>query len=288
MGFMDTIWNFLGLMGTLDESGEGYEPSPVSKMLAVDSKTNYEVVDFGKKYSGAKKVLIVCTEMRYMTMENGKKFSTGNHPVETVHPLMHLVNAGFDFDICTPTGKPACIEMWAMPQKDEAFLKFFDEKVKSKVESPLSLASIAGKNIKDTYVCMFIPGGHGAMLGLPEDPNLGKMIEYFKGHDDRILMSICHGPAALLASKAEPHPYSGYKLSCFPDSIDKMTPSIGYMPGKMPWYFGEKLTASGMEISNSSADDTVVMDRGLMTGASPKASQKLGVAVAEKLLELYA
>ena len=46
-----------------------------------------------------------------MRMKNGKEFSTGNHPVETILPLLHLKEAGFNFEFVTPTGKPAVLEM---------------------------------------------------------------------------------------------------------------------------------------------------------------------------------
>lgn len=101
---------------------------------------------------------------------------------------------------------------------------------------------------------------------------------------------MCHGPAVLLVAKAEkPHPYSGYKLACFPDAIDKQTPALGYLPGKQTWYFGEKLIAEcDITIVNTGADNTFVADRKLLTGASPKACQELGKVAAEKLLEEYA
>jgi molecular chaperone Hsp31 and glyoxalase 3 len=46
-----------------------------------------------------------------MKMQNGKLFSTGNHPVEALLPMRHLRNAGFKFDIATPTGKLAANTM---------------------------------------------------------------------------------------------------------------------------------------------------------------------------------
>ena len=49
-------------------------------------------------------------------MKNGRFFSTGNHPVEALLPMLHLKNAGFEFEIATPTGKPAVFEMWAFPE----------------------------------------------------------------------------------------------------------------------------------------------------------------------------
>ena len=53
--FMDKVWTFLGLSGPLDEAGEGYEPSPFSRLVAVPSKTDYVRIEFDKKYAGNKK-----------------------------------------------------------------------------------------------------------------------------------------------------------------------------------------------------------------------------------------
>ena len=135
---VEFIKKLFDLVGELDEAGEGYKPSPLSLMLAVDSKTDFVAVDFEKKYSGKKKV------HGRAIHENGEwqEISSGNHPVEVVQPIMHLINVVFEFDVATPTGKSACIEMWALPTKDEAFLKFFNEVAKPKLDEPLSLEDI--------------------------------------------------------------------------------------------------------------------------------------------------
>lgn len=62
---------------------------------------------------------MVCTEERNMVMKKGKKFSTGNHPVEMLVPMLHYTNAGFEIDVYTPTGDPVKIEMSAMPSEDK-------------------------------------------------------------------------------------------------------------------------------------------------------------------------
>lgn len=285
---MDTVWNFLGLSAVVDndnDGGEGFMPSPFSRMLAVPKTTDYKPIEFDKKYAGDKKILVVCTELRYMECENGKKFSTGNHPVEAGVPIMHLKNAGFEFDVATPTGKPACMEKWALATKDETFMKFYNEDFFPKTEKPVSLAEVVQNKLGD-YVAIYLPGGHGAMLGLPEDPSLDKALMHFVKKEQPVV-AICHGPAALLAATS--NPWEGYRIAAFPDSIDHQTPMIGYLPGKMPWYFGEKLKEKGgMKIVNSSADATVEVDRLLFTGASPKSCQELGKVTAEKLLEMYA
>lgn len=72
------------------------------------------------------KVLISATEERYVLLENGKMFSTGNHPVEMLLPVHHLMEAGFDVDVATITGYPAKLEMWAMPSEDKTVLATYE------------------------------------------------------------------------------------------------------------------------------------------------------------------
>jgi len=60
---------------------------------------------------------------------------------------------------------------------------------------------------------------------------------------------------------------------------------IGYMPGHMPWKFGEKLNELGVSIINKKADKTCCIDRKLITGASPKAANDFGKLSAIELLK---
>lgn len=264
-----------------------FQPSPLALKLATSPKTNYDGGAYTRPYAGGdKRVLMVCTEERHMTMANGQKFSTGNHPVEMGLPMLHLLSAGFEIDIITPTGAPVIIEDWAMPQGDEAVMKLYQD-YSSAFTKPGSLDDFVSNEMTDntTYCAVFLPGGHGAMLGLPENENLGKLLRW--AHERHLFtLAICHGPAALLAAnEGGSFIYDGYKIAAFPDSVDKQTPMIGYMPGHMPWMFGEKLQELGLEIVNSKADATCHVDRRLISGASPKAANAFGRCAAETLLK---
>ena len=79
--------------------------------------------------------------------------------------------------------------------------------------------------------------------------------------------------------------YKGYKMAVFPDAIDEQTPMIGYLPGEMPSGLSEKLKSLGATIVNTESDKTVCVDRKLITGASPLASNELGKLAANTLLE---
>ena len=219
-------------------------------------------------------------------MQNGKLFSTGNHPIEALLPMLHLKNAGFDFVIATPTGKPVVFEMWAFPEKDEYVNAIYNE-YKTSFEQPQSLEDFRDNSLSDTasYAAVFIPGGHGSMLGIPEDQNVGKILNC--AHDnDLFIISLCHGPGSFLATTLNDQSFifEGYKMAVFPDSVDKTTPKVGYLPGYMPWGLSEKLKSLGANIVNTKSDKTVCLDRKLITGASPLASNELGKLAAQTLL----
>ena len=67
--------------------------------------------------------------------------------------------------------------------------------------------------------------------------------------------------------------------------MDKQGPMIGYLPGQLTWMMGEKLKAQGVTVINKKADSTCHIDRHLISGASPQASNDFGRLAAKTLLE---
>ncbi|MGP4789500.1 DJ-1/PfpI family protein [Psychrobacter sp. 1Y11] len=296
---LDKAKDTLGLEPQETESG-AYIPSKSSLKIAAPNKTNYDNTEYDNRYTGNKKIMMVCTEQQYMTMENGNKFDTGNHPVEMMVPLLHFKQAGFDVDVFTPTGDSVKVEQWAMPDKDEDVKAIYSE-YESKLNNPKSIADFVKNDMADSdeYVAIFIPGGHGAMLGLPEDYDLGELLRW--GHkNDLFTLAICHGPAALLAANLESPDsfkqddnankdfiFKGYKMVAFPTVMDKQMPKIGYLPGPMPWYFAEKLEDLGVTISNKLASGQTHQDRKLISGDGPLAANDFGKMSAKALLKEF-
>ena len=113
-------------------------------------------------------------------------------------------------------------------------------------------------------------------------------VKYFAGHTEKECISfpcvtvqehLCQLKTMEISSLAV------IRLPLFPDSVDKQTPMLGYLPGHMPYELGKELRKLGLTIVNKKADDTCHIDRNLITGASPMASNKLGRLAAEALLE---
>lgn len=256
-------------------------PSPYSLSQFTAPKSNLSGADYPNPYRGGKKILMIGADERYLLTDNGTFFSTGNHPVETLLPMYHLDKAGFAFDVATVSGNPVKFEFWAMPSEDQEIKGLF-AKYRDRFKQPLKLSEVIGEGLDD-YVAIFIPGGHGALIGLPESDDVKAVLEWAAAKD-RFVVSLCHGPAAFLAV-GDSGIYRGYKICAFPDALDAQTPGIGYMPGHLTWKFGEKLKALGFDILNEGISGAVHRDRKLLTGDSPLAGNALGKLAADTILK---
>lgn len=265
-------------------------PSPFSLSQYTASKTDFDGADYPAPYQGGKwKVLMIATDERYILMQNGKMFSSGNHPVEMLLPLYHLDAAGFEIDVATLSGNPVKLEMWAMPGEDAAVRSIY-QKLLPKLKQPHKLSElmnlVTGED--SPYLAVFIPGGHGVMAGIPQSPEVGKVLRTTTGRD-RFVITLCHGPACLLAAAVDQssgeYVYQGYEICCFPDALDEgANIEIGYMPGRLPWLVGSRLKDLGVKIVNDGITGQVHRDRNLLTGDSPLASNNLGKLAATALL----
>ncbi|WP_300523026.1 glyoxalase III HchA [Alcanivorax sp.] len=260
-------------------------PSPYSLSQFTAPKSDLSGADYPSPYTGGRwKVLVVGADERYLMTDNGTMFSTGNHPVETLLPMYHLNKAGFAFDIATLSGNPVKFEFWAMPSEDEEVKGLFS-KYRDQFKQPLKLADVVKDALGEDsdYIGVFIPGGHGALIGLPESDDMKAILEWALAND-KFIISLCHGPAAFLAAKGGPS-FSGYKICAFPDALDAQTPDMGYMPGHLTWKFGEQLTSMGFEIVNDNISGETCQDRKMLTGDSPLAGNALGKLAAKALLD---
>lgn len=263
-------------------------PSPFSLSQYTAPTTDYDGPATDARYSGGRwKVLVVATDERYMPMQNGSFFSTGNHPVETLLPLHHMQQAGYGIDVATLSGGPGKFEWWAFPGEDAA-TKSAWEATKDAFKSPQKLSAVVAAGLDD-YAAIFIPGGHGAMNGIPFSTDLRDALDFFLDQD-RLIVTLCHGPAGLLAAGVgrDANPFAGYEIVAFPDSLDRgANIDIGYLPGRMPWELGVRLQEAGIRLANDDMTGATTRDRNLLTGDSPLAANQLGKESVLALLEQF-
>ena len=265
-------------------------PSDYSLSVYTSPVTNFDGFKFENTYRGEKnKILMIASDERYLQMSNGKYFSTGNHPVETLLPMLHMDAAGFEIDIVTLSGNSVKLEMWAMPEKDENVMKLYNKYIE-KFENPVKLDRIL-ENItseNSPYSGVFIPGDHGAMINLPESREVKEVLKWAIKEDKKII-TLCHGPATLISGNIDESEFlfKNYEMTVFPDSIDEgANQEIGYMPGKLKWLLAEKLESLGAKIVNEAISGQVHIDRNLITGDSPLAANQLGIVAVDELLKM--
>lgn len=264
-------------------------PSPYSLSQYIGPKTDYDGTDFAKPYTGGKwKVLVIASDERYVPIRGGAFFSSGNHPVETLLPMHHIDAAGFELVIATRSGNPVKLEHWAMPPEDDT-IKAVYAKYRDRLRNPHKLSDLLPELTSDAspYLGVMVPGGHAAMVGLPESKSVRAALNWALDAD-RFIISLCHGPAALLAAAESPdgNPFDGYEICVFPDALDiGVNVDIGYTPGQLTWLLGERLRKAGLKIMNNDITGAVHEDRKLLTGDSPMASNALGKLAAKRLLE---
>ncbi|MFF0385736.1 glyoxalase III HchA [Streptomyces sp. NPDC004286] len=264
-------------------------PSPYSLSKYTAPKTNFEGVEHKGAYTGGRwKVLMIGTDERYLLTEDGKFFSTGNHPVEMLLPLHHMMEAGFDVDVATLSGNPVKLELWAMPEEDKAVMETY-EALKPKLKQPLKLSEVVADKLgpESDYIAVFIPGGHGAVIGLAESEDVTETLDWALAND-KYVITLCHGPAALLAAARgkDESPFDGYSLCVFPDALDTgANLEMGYLPGRLRWLVADLLERQGVTVLNSDITGQTHQDRKLLTGDSPLASNALGLLSADVLVE---
>ncbi|RQS16109.1 protein deglycase HchA [Burkholderia sp. Bp9002] len=269
-------------------------PSPYSLSMYTSSKTDFDGADYPNPYRGGKwKVLMIASDERYILTTNGKMFSTGNHPVEMLLPMVHMDKAGFEIDVATLSGNPAKLELWAMPGEDEAVQGIY-RKYLPKLKAPLKLSDVLESSLgaDSPYIAVFVPGGHGVLAGIPHSREVKRTLQWALDND-RHIVTLCHGPSCLLASAVDEdpdrYPFKGYEICVFPDLLDTgANLDIGYMPGPLPWLVGESLEKLGVTVLNRDITGRCHQDRKLITGDSPLASDNIGKLAAAALLEAVA
>lgn len=164
-------------------------PSPYSLSQFTSPKSDLSGADYPNAYKGGRwKILLIGADERYLLTDNGTMFSTGNHPVETLLPMYHLDKAGFAFDVATLSGNPVKFEFWAMPSEDTE-VKDFYAKYREQFKSPLKLADVIETALGDDsdYIGVFIPGGHGALIGLPESTEVKRVLQWAVANDKFVI-----------------------------------------------------------------------------------------------------
>ena len=148
---------------------------------------------------------------------------------------------------------------------------------------PLDLSSMSDEEIL-SFDAVFFPGGHGPMVDLFSNHDVGRVLHLFHPRE-RTIAAVCHGPAALLSAGEGPDGtwlFDGYKLTAFTEEEEDQTP---YGKLGIPWYLENELKIRGAVFDDGDAAwvSHVVVDRNLVTGQNPGSSEAIAEAIMKKL-----
>ncbi|NMH97011.1 DJ-1/PfpI family protein [Pseudonocardia acidicola] len=151
---------------------------------------------------------------------------------------------------------------------------------------PRDLSAMTDAEVAE-FDAVFVPGGHGPMVDLADNPGVRRVLQTLQGKHSTIAM-LCHGPAALLAGGGRDDGqwlFEGYRLTCFTDEEEDQT-RVGKLG--MPWYLDTALKNAGAIFDDAPAAwvSHVVVDRNLITGQNPGSSDAVADAVLKSLAVL--
>jgi len=205
---------------------------------------------------------------------------TGWFLPEAAHPYTVLKDS-FIIHGASPKGGVA-------PVDPISHAKFSDEDGKVFMEDPdakrvWSETRKIGDVDAGDYVAMFVVGGHGPMIDLAFDKDLGKLVSDFYAAKKPV-SAVCHGPAGLLLALTPEGKsiLSDISVTSFSNSEEAQTPYNDFI-NILPFSLEEKLKSLGGKYGKG--DDwgvKVVWDGGVLTGQNPASARPLG----EKLKEI--
>ncbi len=136
---------------------------------------------------------------------------------------------------------------------------------------------------EDGFVGVFVPGGHGAMFDMPDNPLVAGVLERTWAQGG-VVSAVCHGPAALVGARDEDGTplVQNRRVSCFTNEEER---EVG-LDEVMPFLLETRLQELGAEIQNKGKfEPHVVVDGRLVTGQNPPSSQVTAEAVVDVLYE---
>ncbi|WP_030608569.1 type 1 glutamine amidotransferase domain-containing protein [Streptomyces sclerotialus] len=228
------------------------------------------------------KILFVLTGADHWTLADGTRHPTGFWGEEVVAPYQVFTEAGHEVVVATPGGvlptlDPASLAPEANGGQAGADAVAAALQSMDPLRSPVKLEQIdvAG------YAAVFYPGGHGPMEDLAADEDSGRVLTEALA-SGRPLGIVCHGPAALLATRGADgtSPFAGYRLTAFTNAEEAQA---GFAD-KAPWLLQDRLVELGTDFREGEPwAPHVIADRNLYTGQNPASSAPLATEMAKAL-----
>ncbi len=231
------------------------------------------------------RILMVVSAADSIELADGTSHPTGFWAEELVVAHRAFTAAGAQITLATPGGAtptvdpgsldPATVGSAAKAQELAAYLAT----IQPELDHPVPLAEMSLEGV-DAVV---LPGGHGPMVDLAHDPDLGALLVAADAAGT-IVAPFCHGPAGLLSAHAADgsFAFAGRRLTVFTDA-EELTGGLG---ANTPWLVASTLAERGALVEAGEPwTSHVVRDGNLISGQNPQSSADVAAAVLAALAE---
>jgi putative intracellular protease/amidase len=246
-------------------------------------------------------VLVLVSSGHGLPLKDGKVYAgAGYYLNELTVPVRALMKEGYEITFANPKGNTPQMDVnSAIPQffgGDEAklqdYLKFRD--TLTGLENPTRISDVVASGL-DQYGAVFVPGGHGPMMDLLDDPDAGTVLRHFH-QTSKPTAVLCHGGISLLAAspnskqvvaaltagdvagaqaQAQGWIYSGYKVTVFSTAEEQQREPLE-IGGKVLFYPDFALHTAGADVSVVEPwKSYVIQDRELISGQNPFSDEAL-------------
>jgi len=240
-----------------------------------------------------KKILIVLSDAHSFPLtktsgsDRGKTIdqASGFFLQELAKPLQKFLDAGHEVTFASPKGQ----EPTPDPNSESLFTfagNFYERRREEELidrmkrengfNHPRPFSTISDDELA-TFAGVFIPGGHAPLQDLGADSELGRILRYFH-QENKPTAAICHGPYALLSTKAAgdgSFVYDGYKITSWSNAEEKMMETLW---GGEVEKVESALRASGAVMVEGTPEKVggTTLHRELLSGGNPLAASALG------------
>jgi putative intracellular protease/amidase len=200
---------------------------------------------------------------------------TGLWAEEYAVPYMTLTDAGVEVVVASPAGGAVPVDEKSKPSQSDA--KEWAAALVA-LQSTVALQSVANEE----FDLIFLPGGHGPLVDLADDPTLRDMLSR-QDAAGRLIGAVCHGPAGLLAvQRRDGSPLlKGRRVTGFTNIEER----LAGLHDKVPFLLEDAMKAKGADFHSALLPllSHVERDGNLLTGQNPKSSHAIGKAMVEAL-----
>ncbi|MGW0491604.1 type 1 glutamine amidotransferase domain-containing protein [Streptomyces olivaceus] len=227
------------------------------------------------------RILIVMSAADVWERTDGSEYPTGYWAEELAAPHERFVGAGHTVDFASPGGVLQPLDRHsADPEiagEDCARHVAHARRALGDFGPLLKLAEVSA----GAYDAIVLPGGHGPVVDLFQDGDLGRLL-LDADRAGKVIGAVCHGPAALLSAVDERGEwiFAGRRMAAFTDEEEQMFGTAE----NAPWLLASRLREAGARHEQGDPyQPFTVQDGNLFTGQNPASSAPMADAINDAL-----